>query len=88
MDYKNTSDGMMAVKSVREKSETEYPSVPQDWGSEQPHLMFDDEELPEIKDWKVGEEYTLQVQVHLHKMKDCDGTTIAKFEVCSVKSIQ
>ena len=50
-------------------------------------LEFDEKELPEIKEWKVGENYKLTVTVkQTDQRQSNDGTFSGSFLVTGVKS--
>ena len=73
-NYVQSDNGKMrAVKPKDHKMEME---VDKDWSL--PHITFTHEQLPEMKDWKVGEKYTLEVEVEMETIGKHSGTLIVK----------
>lgn len=72
--YVQSDNGKMrAVKPKDPKAEIE---MDRDWSL--PHITFTHEQLPEMKDWKVGEKYTLEVEVEMEMIGKHNGTLIIK----------
>lgn len=82
MAFRSSDDGMMAVKSVQERMEDEMEDV-----ETKPCIVFDEQELPSITDWKVGSAYHLQIHVKQRKIEDRAGKILAHFEILGVKAI-
>jgi hypothetical protein len=52
-----------------------------------PSFSLTEKELPEIKDWKVGEKYTLMMeveQVSASKDEYSKGPLTARFKICKI----
>ena len=50
-------------------------------------MKFSDKELPESKEWEVGEVYKLEVEVKMTKREDEEGApAISTYEVLKVKN--
>jgi|GEM_PF-5644686 len=67
---------------------------PRDWDKEQtslvyPSLYVDEKEMPEIEDWKVGQEYELKIRVKVTtKDEYADGTaTNSRLEVIAYEDL-
>lgn len=53
-----------------------------------PDLELDNEKLPEIKNWKVGSSYKLELTVEMRELeKEEDGKFCAEFMIKKIKSI-
>jgi len=60
-----------------------------EWGDGLPTLHLDEKHLPEIKDWKIGEEYMLDVKVKMtnHGIQDYGdnkGNINATFKIVGI----
>ena len=81
MPYIQTDNGKL--KSVKPEKGLEIgPMEP-----EQPTVEFDESELPQIKDWKVGETYMIQIQVKMSKLEDEEEGLCATFDVLKIKPV-
>jgi len=79
----------MALKLKRLPKTTPEGNAEMKWEpDERPSLCFNDDQLPEIKEWKVGSKYKLIVEVemtscNIRKQKDVDRT-YGDFKVLAV----
>lgn len=55
-----------------------------------PHLTVDDSDVPQLKDWKIDEEYTFEVRAKLTSLDRNDWTEgkplEGRFQITSIKS--
>ena len=51
-------------------------------------VHFDVEDIKEIKDWEIGKDYKIELQVTMRKKADEEGKPVsASFEINKVKSL-
>lgn len=50
-----------------------------------PMISLSSKDLPEIKKWKVGKEYEIELKVKQKGMRDEDGVMRAEFEIVEAK---
>lgn len=73
-DYVQSDNGKM--RKLKPKSEAKLMDIEEDYSL--PRISFTHEQLPEMKDWKIGEKYTLEVEVELDNIGKHSGTLIIK----------
>lgn len=52
-----------------------------------PRFMVDSKMLPEIKKWKVGKEYKVEMTVKQERMEDGEDGMRAGFEIKEIKAL-
>lgn len=68
--------------------------IPEKWDNKlmdapySPSINFDDKQVPEIKDWQVGETYTLILEIkQTSKNENKDGSVNAGFDILAYKEL-
>lgn len=68
-------EGPMAMSSSKKKSDPIYPTV-----------RIDLEHIPEAKDWKVGDEYTIEMKVRMTGLSQSRFDNSAEFEIREIET--